>query len=181
MFEETAGVPLIMAGEGIPRGHTVDTPVSHVDAYPFILDAVGHTDPSLREGYPGVSLFDTAAGAVPDRNVLVEYHGMGSTTGAFMIRHGRYKYVHYIGYPAQLFDLETDPEELNDLASNGRYAAVLDECHHRLLRVCDPDEVDRRAKARQAELLAQNGGREAVIERGDLGFTPAPGAVIAFD
>ncbi|NCT97480.1 MAG: sulfatase-like hydrolase/transferase [Comamonadaceae bacterium] len=181
MFEETAGVPLIMAGEGIPRGHTVDTPVSHVDAYPFILDAVGHTEPSLREGYPGVSLFDTAAGAVPERNVLVEYHGMGSTTGAFMIRHGRYKYVHYIGYPAQLFDLETDPEELNDLASNGRYAAVLDECHQRLLSVCDPDEVDRRAKARQAELLAQNGGREAVIERGDLGFTPAPGAVIAFD
>lgn len=98
-----------------------------------------------------------------------------------MIRHGKYKYVHYIGYPAQLFDLAADPEELTDLAANARFAGVLDECRERLQRICDPDVVDGRAKARQAELLAQNGGRDAVIARGDLGFTPAPGAVIAFD
>lgn len=181
MFEETAAVPLIMAGEGIPVGKTVETSVSHVDVYPFILDAVGNHEPQLREGFPGTSLFDLAEGATPDRNVMVEYHGMGSTTGAFMIRHGKYKYIHYIGYPAQLFDLEQDPEEMTDLASNPRYAQALDECRGRLLRMCDPDEADSRAKARQAELLAQNGGREAVIARGDLGFTPAPGAVIAFD
>ncbi|MBU7575603.1 MAG: sulfatase-like hydrolase/transferase [Hydrogenophaga sp.] len=181
MFEETAGVPLIIAGDGIAQGQSVATPVSHVDVYPFILDAVGNQETALREGFPGTTLFDLADGEVPDRNVLVEYHGMGSTTGALMIRHGRYKYVHYIGYPAQLFDLETDPEELSDLAANARYASVLDECRERLLRICDPDEVDQRAKQRQAELLAQNGGREAVIARGDLGFTPAPGAVIAFD
>jgi choline-sulfatase len=181
MFEETAGVPLIVAGAGVPRGHVVDTPASHVDVYPFILDAVGRDEAALRDGFPGTSLFDLAAGAKPDRNVLVEYHGMGSTTGAFMIRHGRYKYVHYIGYPAQLFDLETDPQELTDLAPNPSYANVLDECRQRLERICDPDVVDSRAKARQRELLEVNGGRDAVIERGDLGFTPAPGAVIAFD
>jgi choline-sulfatase len=181
MFEETAGVPLIIAGEGIPRGATIDTPASHVDVYPFILDAVGEQDPSLKEGFPGTSLFDLAKGEVPDRNVLVEYHGMGSTTGAFMIRHGRYKYIHYIGYPAQLFDLQTDPEELTDLAALPQYQAALGECRQRLYAICDPEAVDSKAKARQAELLAEYGGREAVIARGDLGFTPAPGAVIAFD
>jgi len=41
--------------------------------------------------------------------------------------------------------------------------------------MCDPADVDARAKKRQAELLEQNGGREAVIKRGDLGFTPPPG------
>ena len=30
-------------------------------------------------------------------------------------------------------------------------------------------------KRRQAELLEENGGREAVIKRGDLGFSPPPG------
>ncbi len=80
-----------------------------------------------------------------------------------------------------MFDLEADPEELTDLAANPRYAAVLAECRERLQRLCDPDEVDTRARARQAQLLEANGGREAVIARGDLGFTPAPGAVIAFD
>ncbi|MGC1816408.1 MAG: sulfatase-like hydrolase/transferase [Casimicrobiaceae bacterium] len=181
MFEETAGVPLIMAGPEIASGKVVDTPASHIDAYPFILEAVGERDPELTRGFAGVSLFDLADGAKPDRNVLVEYHGMGSTTGAFMIRHGTYKYIYYVSYPAQLFDLESDPEELTDLAANPRYQAVIAECHRRLLRVCDPEEVQGRAMKRQSELLAANGGRDAVIARGDLGFTPAPGAAIVFD
>jgi choline-sulfatase len=40
-------------------------------------------------GHPGVPLGELARGAKPARNVFCEYHGMGSTTGAFMIRHGR--------------------------------------------------------------------------------------------
>ncbi|VTU22290.1 Choline-sulfatase [Variovorax sp. SRS16] len=181
MFEETAGVPLIIAGSDIPAGKVIDTPVSHVDVYPFILDAVGEQQAQAREGFPGTSLFELAKGAQPDRNVMVEYHGMGSTTGAFMIRHGRYKYIHYIGYPAQLFDLDADPEELTDLAARPEHEAALGECRQRLYAMCDPDAVDRQAKARQAVQLEDHGGREAVIARGDLGFTPAPGAVIGFD
>lgn len=181
MFEEAAAVPLILAGEGIAANKVVDTPVSHVDIYPFILDAVGNDEAALREGFPGVSLFDVAQGAAPERNVLVEYHGMGSSTGAFMIRNGKYKYVYYVGYPAQLFDLQDDPEELTDLGANPQYEAVLEECRTRLWKICDPLEVDARAKARQAQLLAQNGGREAVITRGDLGFTPVPGVAFTLD
>ena len=181
MFEETAAVPLIIAGADIPKGKVIDTPVSHVDVYPFVLDAVGEPEPQLREGLPGTSLFDLAQGEQPDRNVVVEYHGMGSTTGAFMIRNGRYKYVQYVDYPPQLFDLDADPEELTDLAAKPEYKAALDECCARLYAICDPDEVDRQARARQAVLLEDNGGREAVIARGDLGFSPVPGAAIAFD
>jgi choline-sulfatase len=100
---------------------------------------------------------------------------MGSTTGAFMIRHGRYKYVHYVAYRPQLFDLERDPEELTDLAGDPAHAKALEECRARLYAICDPAAVDARAKQRQAELLEANGGREAVIKRGDLGFSPPPG------
>jgi choline-sulfatase len=105
---------------------------------------------------------------------------MGSTTGAFMIRVGRYKYVYYAKYPAQLFDLVSDPEETTDLAPDPAHARIVAECKAKLLAICDPQEVDRRAKARQASLLAVNGGREAVIARGDLGFTPAPGFAADF-
>lgn len=181
MFEEAAGVPLIVAGPDIPQGKVIATPASHVDVYPFILDAVGVTEPALREGYPGTSLFDLAAGEVPDRNVMTEYHGMGSATGAFMIRHGKYKYIHYVHYAPQLFDLEADPEELDDLAAKPEFAEVVEECRQRLLLICDPLEVDHRARLRQAELLEINGGREAVIARSDLGFSPPPGAVHRFD
>jgi choline-sulfatase len=44
-----------------------------------------------------------------------------------------------------------------------------------LRRHFDPEEVDARAKRRQAELLAHAGGREAALARGDLNYTPAPG------
>ncbi len=177
MFEEIAGVPFIVAGPGMPVGKRVDTPVSHVDALPTILEGVGMPVPS---GYPGVSLFDVARGAKPERTVLSEYHGMGSSTGAFAIRVGKWKYVHYAKYPPQLFNLETDPDEVHDLAADAKYADARELCRRKLYEICDPVEVDRRARARQAELLALNGGREAVIKRGDFGFTPAPGTVADF-
>ncbi len=175
MYEEVAGVPLIIAGLDIPAGKKVTTPASHVDTYPFIMQCAGEDRAGMYDKHPGHSLFSLARGEVPDRNVLSEYHGMGSTTGAFMIRHGKYKYVHYAAYAPQLFDLESDPEELRDLAQDPAHAKALAACRERLYAICDPAEVDARAKARQAELLAQNGGREAVIKRGDLGFSPPPG------
>ncbi|OZI18641.1 sulfatase [Bordetella genomosp. 9] len=180
MFDEIAGVPLIMRGSDVPAGQVIDTPVSHVDCYPTIVNSVGVDFATVRDTHPGVDMRDIAAGSRPDRTVLSEYHGMGSTSGAFAIRHGRYKYIHYALYPAQLFDLESDPDELTDLAGDPHHAQVLEECRRRLYAVCDPEQVDRRAKERQAQLLAQNGGRDAVIARGDLGFTPAPGTAADF-
>ncbi len=181
MYEEVLGVPLIVAGDGVPSGRVIDTPTTLLDLYPFIVEGAGESGPPFIEpGHPGFSVARLAAGAKPDRIVLSEYHGMGSTTGAFAIRDGKYKYVHYVKYPPQLFDLERDPEEIHDLAADPAHAAVLERCRAKLYAVCDPEEVDRRAKARQAQLLAAHGGREAVIRRGDLGFTPAPGFATDF-
>jgi choline-sulfatase len=181
MYEETAGVPLIVQGADIPVGRVVATPTSHVDVHPFIMDCVGADAGAADDDHPGYSLFDIANGLQPPRTVLSEYHGMGSTTGAFMIRNGNYKYVHYVSYEPQLFDLQQDPEELHDLAGVANYARVLTECRALLQGLCDPEDVDRRAKARQRELLAQNGGRDSVIARGDLGFSPPPGVQPVFE
>ena len=175
MYEEVAGVPLIISGPDIGAGAKVSTPASHVDTYPFIMACVGEDRPQMYEFHPGISLTRLARGEQPGRNVLSEYHGMGSTTGAFMIRHGDYKYVHYVAYPPQLYNMAADPEELQDLAGNPAYASVLEECRSRLFAICDPAAVDAKAKERQAELLEAHGGREAVIKRGDLGFSPPPG------
>jgi choline-sulfatase len=176
MYEETAAVPLILAGPDVPRGVVRAAPASHVDVYPFIMETVGASgSDTIDADHPGVSLFALAGGTGPERAILSEYHGMGSTTGSFMIRHGQYKYVHYVKYPPQLFDLEKDPEELNDLGASRAHESVRRACEAKLRAICDPDEVDRKAKQRQASLMALNGGREAVIKRGDLGFSPPPG------
>jgi choline-sulfatase len=174
LYEESAGVPLIMAGPDIPAGRVVGTPVSHIDFAPTILEAVGAA--SLRlPTWQGASLFEVANGSRPERPVISEYHAIGSSTGAFMIRFGRWKYCYYVERPPQLFDLEADPEELRDVAADPQYRNALEEGERRLRAALDPVEVDRRAKQRQAELLEQFGGRDAALARGDLGFTPAPG------
>jgi choline-sulfatase len=98
-----------------------------------------------------------------------------------MLRRGPWKYCHYVDHPSQLFHLENDPEELNDLAADPGHAQVLRDCLSELRRWLDPDEVDLRAKRRQRELLDGFGGRVAALGRGDLGFTPAPGTGASFD
>ena len=87
LYEETCGVPLIVAGEGFPQGHAVDAPCNLIDIYPFIMECVG-AQGMAEAGQPGVSIARLARGERPDRTVLSEYHGMGSTTGAFAIRNG---------------------------------------------------------------------------------------------
>lgn len=85
-----------------------------------------------------MSLIDVARGALPSRPVLAEYHAIGSMSGGTMLRHGRWKYCHYVGERPQLFDLEADPEELVDLATDPALAEVLAECDAALLAVVDP-------------------------------------------
>ncbi len=179
-YEESAGVPLIIAGEGLPENATRDVPTSQVDVFPFVFDCVGEPlpiDPEL----PGISLTALAHGAKPDRAVVSEYHATTSVAGGFMLRDGDYKYVHYVTYAPQLFDLERDPEELHDVAADPAYADILARCRQRLYSMLDPDEVDARAKKRQASLLAKYGGRDVALARGDLGFTPAPGTKAEID
>lgn len=173
MYEEAAGVPLILAGPGIAAGARCATPTSHVDLFPFFLECAGAPVPV--RGYHGVSPLALAAGAHTDRSVICEYHAIGSTGGITMLRKGRWKYVHCVRYRPQLFDLEKDPEELADLAGQPALRAKLAELEAEMRRFCDPEEVDARARLRQGELLARHGGREAALKRGDLNYTPAPG------
>jgi choline-sulfatase len=175
-------VPLIVAGDGIPQGRVTDTVANLVDVYPFIIECVGEDRPGMIEpDHPGVSIVRLANGENPERTVLCEYHGMGSTTGAFAIRHGPFKYIHYVKYRPQLFDLERDPDEAQDLSADRRHADILLECEMKLRALLSPEEVDARAKKRQAEQLERHGGREAVVARGDLGFSPPPGIPAKFE
>jgi choline-sulfatase len=174
LYEESSGVPLMIAGDGIDANAICATPASHVDVYPFVFECVGAPVPG-DDGHPGISVAALADGTVPDRGVVSEYHAISAVAGAYMLRDGPYKYMHYVAYRPQLYDLERDPEELVDVAGDPAYAEVLERCRRRLLSMFDPREVDARAKERQAELLRRFGGRAAALARGDLGFTPAPG------
>jgi choline-sulfatase len=175
MYEESVAVPLIMTGPGVPSGAVVDTPVSLVDCYRTILEGVGCPLPAADAALPSCSLWEIAGGAQPDRNVFSEYHAAASITGSFMLRHGRWKYVHHVGFRPELFDLDADPGETEDLAERPDMAPVLAECEARLRRICDPEVVSAEAFSDQRRNIAAHGGVDAIKARGDYSYTPAPG------
>lgn len=175
MYEESAGVPMIMAGPDVPQGVVCSEPVSLVDAFPTIVDCVGLApDPADRD-LPGAPLPDIVGGLVPPRTVFSEYHAAGSASGAFMIRHGSFKYVHYVGMPPQLFDLTADPGETRDLGQDPGYRGLVADCEAELRGVVNPEAADAQARADQAAVIASLGGREAILAKGSFGFSPVPG------
>ena len=165
MYEESVGVPMILSGPGIPEGKEVDEVVSLVDLYPTIVESAGQSLTDQERALPGCSLIDIANGHVPDRTVLSEYHAGGSITASFMIRNGKWKYIHYVDYTPQLFDLDTDPDELVDLGEDDAHAEVRAECVQILRSILNPEEVNAMAFADQAAKIEQHGGVEAILSR----------------
>ena len=181
MYEESAGVPLIIAGRDIPSGFVCREPVTLVDCFPTILEAAGVPPHPDDRDLPGRSLVDLARGIGPRRTVLCEYHAAGGATAAFMTRHGPFKFVHYVGMPPMLFDLDRDPQERNDLGADPGYQGLIRDCLEDLRHILDPEAVDRRAHAEQEARIAQFGGRQAILARGSFGYSPIPGDKPIYD
>ena len=176
MYEESAAVPLMMAGPDIEAGAVVETPVSLLDFYPTILESVGVAPDDEDKTRVSRSLYGIARAPYDvERVVFSEYHASGAETAAYLIRKGKKKYIHYVDYPPELYDLETDPGEQDDIAGRTESVAIISELESDLHDILDPEEVDRRAKRDQAALIESLGGRDRVIETAKTGATPTPG------
>jgi choline-sulfatase len=175
MYEESAAIPMLVAGEGVPAGDVCATPVTLCDVSATILDAVGASDAVAELGLAGVSLLDLAGRPPLNRTVLSEFHTYGPNA-FYMLRELRHKYIYYVGVPPQLFDLEADPEELNDLGAVPAQAPRRSELEAQLRALLDPEMVDRQAKADQARMAEHYGGYEMLRRREKMAFTPPPTA-----
>jgi arylsulfatase A-like enzyme len=132
MYETTIQVPLIMRYPSRFAAGTVSHAlVSLVDIYPTVLDICG-----LGKGDPDTAARSLAnADRVAPAFVIAEndrpINGIKRMESAFpsfdtstidqrmrMLRTDRYKLVWYENEDAQLFDLESDPDEQRDLASS---------------------------------------------------------------
>lgn len=180
MYEESTGIPMIMAGPDIAPGAVCETPVSLVDMYPTVAAGLDLEALDEEADLPGASLFDIA-GAAPDPNraIFSEYHASASPSGGFMLRKGHYKYNYYVGYPPELFDLAVDPGETADLATDPAMAPVCAEYEALLRDIVDPEAADRQAKDDQNAIVEFHGGRDKVLsdQLGAQSFTPVPGGI----
>lgn len=179
MYENAVGIPLIVAGPDVPAGVTCDTPASLIDLFPTVIEGVGAEPDPADSDLPGLSLLEVARSGIRDRVAFSEYHDAYSVSGIFMVRSGPYKYVHYEGFPPQLFDLDDDPEERRDRAEDPAFAHVRARLKAELLELVNPAMVDDLARRSQAARIESRGGLAAVVDLfGSSGhaYTPVPDA-----
>ncbi|MGH0028800.1 MAG: sulfatase [Myxococcota bacterium] len=123
-YQEMLWVPLILRGPGIPPGTRIETPVSLVDVVPTVLSALGMKVPESTDGMDLAPLWQAdvdegAMEAFEDRILFAEANlTVTAFDHLFVARQGRYKLL----YDRQtketwLYDLESDPGELRDIAA----------------------------------------------------------------
>ncbi|MXZ50420.1 MAG: sulfatase-like hydrolase/transferase [Rhodobacteraceae bacterium] len=174
MYQESVAIPMVMAGPGIPIG-VCETPVSLLD---LSVTIAKHFDTDIQSAEGMADL--TSILKQPEdkgRVVFSEYHAAGAVSGAFMLRKGQWKLIHYIGFEDELFDLENDLEELVNCATVPECATILEDLHAELRKICDPVATDTLAFADQTALIESYGGRKAALKLGALGATPPPEAI----
>ena len=123
--EWSCRIPMIVHHPERFSTRRVTQPVALVDVLPTLVDlaheGTGLQKPPIIDPLQGRSLLplcDGETGNDPDTCVS-EYLAEGTGAPMLMIRRGRYKYVSCITDPDQLFDLQADPFECDNLAQGG--------------------------------------------------------------
>jgi choline-sulfatase len=138
-------------------GRVVGEPTSLIDVLPTVCEIAGVRDYLPVDGKSVMELIDSGNGA--PRQVFSEYHSNGVYTTCFMIRSGRFKYIHIHEEQDQLFDLENDPHEMHNLIGEPQVAAIEQDLKNRILETFDPQRIeeDVRATIRKRRLFKQWG------------------------
>lgn len=132
-YDHAAKVPMIIRWPGtLAKGERREKVASHVDLVKTLLEIAGSEIPDDWNG-------DSFLGYAKDSNqdwkdmAICEYHGHNIVSGITSIRKGKYKLVYHNSKPDQgfeseyeLFDLEEDPKELENLAYKSEYENLRD-------------------------------------------------------
>ena len=138
MYEEITHIPLIIEPPGGGYGKPNATVVSHIDLLPTMLALAELESPSILEGS---SLVPQLQGVEdPDRAVVIEfqrYEIEHDSWGGFQpvrcIVDQKYKLVINLLSTDELYDMDHDVAEVNNLIDNPDYQLVRNKLHDRLL------------------------------------------------
>jgi arylsulfatase A-like enzyme len=115
MYDHSVHVPLIMCGPGVPPGRRSEAYCYLIDIYPTLCDLVGMPVPDSVEGKSLVPTMYDPAARIRD-SLLFAYKDVQRA-----VQKDGYKLIEYAvagRRTTQLFDLQADPWELNNLSGN---------------------------------------------------------------
>lgn len=123
VYEENVRVPLALRGPGVPEGQSIEQMVLNTDFAPTIAELTSVSAPAFVDGR---SLMPLLSGTQPAdwRSAFLIEHWAGGDGGYLMaptyaaIRTETDKYVVYDAGEQELYDLSSDPNELESLAAS---------------------------------------------------------------
>ena len=122
LYEDSVRVPLIVAGPGISADKRADAFVYLLDVFPTLGELASVKGSAGSEGISFVPVLTGAAQKSRD-GVFSAYRNVQRA-----VRDERWKFIRYPQIAtSQLFDLQADPDEKNDLAAKPEFAEKLKE------------------------------------------------------
>jgi len=119
MYEHTINTPLIISGPGIPQGAATDAQVYLRELYPTTCDLAGVPIP---QEVTAASFIDVLTGKSKQQHDQIYGY---FTDSQRMVRNDRWKLIRYPQADRwQLFDLQNDPLEMNNLADKAKHREV---------------------------------------------------------
>jgi choline-sulfatase len=158
-YEGASRVPLICSYEGvIPANTHICGVTSLLDIAPTLIEFAQAPELPL---YDGQSLFGVLKGEQeisPEREVVSFCSDIKGDAPSAMIRRGSFKLIKYAGYEhPQLFDIDRDPQETNDLGTNLEYGQVVESLLADLKSYWDEEkEMENLRQAKQHVKLMRN-------------------------
>lgn len=121
LFENATRVPLTMAGPGVKSLPDSDALAEMVDFYPTLTELSGVEPPPTLSGVSQVGVLQGKEASVRE-SALSEY------SGGYSLRTSRYRYTEWGEHAAdgrELYDHDTDPKELHNLAEMEEHQALV--------------------------------------------------------
>ena len=141
LWERSTHVPLMFAGPGIRPGIS-DQPVELLDVYPTLAELAGLPAPDDIDGVSLRGLIDDTS-ATRSRPAITEHN-----PGNLGIRDVRYRLIRYADGSEELYDIQKDPHEHQNLIASGDLNSVADR-----LRSAIPETIAPLAAGSAARVL----------------------------
>jgi choline-sulfatase len=124
-YEGSCGVPLLLHVPGRSAG-VCKTPVSLVSMSATLTDLAGVKQVRPNDGKSFARSVENPSAAQDYGPVFAEY-GLGSRQPKAMVRRGEWKLSYWLNDIPELYNLHSDPQELQNLAFDPAHKAKLDE------------------------------------------------------
>ena len=123
LFEGSMRVPMMFCAPKMLEAQHYSQPTSILDLAPTLIELAGGSDTHKICEHGRSLVPNLKESANPDHAVFAEYVGEGSIDPMLMIRQGQWKFNYCEVDKPQLFNLDNDPLELNNLADQPEYQA----------------------------------------------------------